>query len=288
MKNISSGLRAAIDAGEICYLYEIAAQDGTTRRFTDHDNTLVVGGNTYTPSAGVGRIKMKTTNNAEVSNQEVAATILDMPEDELKGGKWDSSKIEVAICSWKTPGEGKLVVFKGEIGVIQWTDEGFRADIQNYLRNLGRNIGNIVTANCRHALFSQDGPGRVGYCGVDQAVYTSTGTITDILSQRLKFKISNTGRPSEWASSGTIKFTSGILNGLTYEVKIHSVDGGLLGESIELYLPTLTNVTVGTTFELYAGCDKRLTTCKEKFGNAANFGGFPHLQVDVNLRIETL
>lgn len=288
MKNISSGLRAALDAGEICYLYKIVAKDGTARLFTDHNNSLVVGGETYVPSAGVGRIKMKTTNNAEVSNQEVAATILDMPEVELQGGKWDSSKIEVSIASWRDPGAGKMIVFKGELGVIQWTDEGFRADIQNYLRNLGRNIGETVTANCRHELFGSPGPGKMGACGLNKASYTSSGSITRILSQRLKFKISNTGRPDNWASAGYIRFTSGIHNGLTYEVKIHRVEGGSLGESVELYIPTLSNLTEGTTFELSAGCDKTFETCKTKFGNQVNFGGFPHLQVDVNARIETL
>ena len=25
------------------------------------------------------------------------------------------------------------------------------------------------------------------------------------------------------------------------------------------------------------GCDRRLTTCRERFGNVANFRGFPHI-----------
>ena len=286
MKTISSGLKAAIDSGNICTLFTILANDGTAKYFTDHNNALTVSGHSYVPSAGVTRIKMKASNNAEVSNQEVAATILDMPDDELKSGKWDNAQIEVAMCSWQNPAEGKLIVFKGTIGVIQWTDEGFRADIQNYLRDLGRNIGNVVTANCRHQLFSTAGPGKIGGCGVGRSAYVSTGTVSYILTGKLKIKIANTGRPHQWASNGYIKFTSGYNANLTSEVKIHNVEGGSLGESIELYLATVMPIMVGDTFELTAGCDHTAETCSAKFGNIVNFGGFPHLQADVNARVE--
>lgn len=30
-------------------------------------------------------------------------------------------------------------------------------------------------------------------------------------------------------------------------------------------------------FIAQAGCDKRFTTCRNKFGNGVNFRGFPHL-----------
>ena len=286
MKTISSTLRTAIESGNICYLFKIVAKDTTSRYFTDTNASLTVDGNLYVPSAGVTRLKMKATNNAEVSNQEVVATILDMPDAELKSGKWDGAQIEVSIASWASPGAGKLIIFKGSIGVIQWTDEGFRADIQNYLRDLGKNIGETVTGNCRHQLFSTSSPDKIGACGVSRASYLVTGSISYVLTQRMKFKIATTSKPTGWATSGFIKFTSGNNAGLTYEVKRHLVEGGDLGESVELFLPCLAAVTVGTTFELTAGCDHTIDTCKTKFNNVANFGGFPHLEVDVNARVE--
>ena len=287
MKSISNGLKAAIESGEICTLFSIVAKDGTSKFFTDHEVQLVVDGHTFIPSAGVTRIKMKTTSNAEVSNQEVAATILDMPEDEIKAGKWDNAQIEVALCAWGDVSQGKLITFKGTIGVIQWTDEGFRADIQNYLRDLGRNIGSTVTATCRHQLFSGNLPGKIGKCGVDRASYVSTGTISYVLTNKLKFKVNTTGRPDTWASNGFVKFTSGINSGLTYEVKIHLVEDAPLGESVELFLPSLGNFVAGDTFELTAGCNHTVDMCKAKFGNIIHFGGFPHLTTDVNANIAT-
>ena len=284
MKTIPSGLKSQIDDGTICTLFSIVAQDGTSRYFTDHNNTLSVGGHSYVPSAGVSRQKLTVSNNAEVSNQEVAATILDMPEGELQSGKWDNAKIEVSICGWKNPSAGKIIIFSGRIGVIQWTDAGFQADIQNYLRDLNKNIGSLVTAGCRHQLYSTSSPRAIGFCGVNKAANTITGSVAHVLTQRIKFNIASTGKTTGWASAGFLKFTSGPNAGLSYTVKIHEVAG--YGESVELYTPCIGTVTPGTTFELSAGCDHTFETCKTKFSNAANFGGFPHLQVDVNARVE--
>jgi uncharacterized phage protein (TIGR02218 family) len=33
----------------------------------------------------------------------------------------------------------------------------------------------------------------------------------------------------------------------------------------------------GATFQIFAGCDKRVATCRAKFANAVNFRGFPHM-----------
>jgi uncharacterized phage protein (TIGR02218 family) len=36
-------------------------------------------------------------------------------------------------------------------------------------------------------------------------------------------------------------------------------------------------IEVGDTFDITAGCDKRLETCRDRFSNVVNFGGFPHM-----------
>jgi uncharacterized phage protein (TIGR02218 family) len=37
-------------------------------------------------------------------------------------------------------------------------------------------------------------------------------------------------------------------------------------------------------FTIYAGCDKRLATCRAKFDNVINFRGFPHMPGNDALR----
>jgi uncharacterized phage protein (TIGR02218 family) len=36
-------------------------------------------------------------------------------------------------------------------------------------------------------------------------------------------------------------------------------------------------IAVGDAFEITAGCDKRFSTCRDRFGNSLNFRGFPQI-----------
>ena len=36
-------------------------------------------------------------------------------------------------------------------------------------------------------------------------------------------------------------------------------------------------IAVGDTFTVTAGCDKALSTCRDRFANVVNFGGFPRM-----------
>jgi uncharacterized phage protein (TIGR02218 family) len=49
------------------------------------------------------------------------------------------------------------------------------------------------------------------------------------------------------------------------------------GRALSLWAPPPAEVRPGDRFTVTAGCDKRLATCREKFGNAPNFRGFPHM-----------
>jgi len=44
---------------------------------------------------------------------------------------------------------------------------------------------------------------------------------------------------------------------------------------IELWEPVRAEVGPGDRVRIVAGCDKRLETCRAKFGNVVNFRGFP-------------
>jgi hypothetical protein len=85
------------------------------------------------------------------------------------------------------------------------------------------------------------------------------------------------------ANNGT--FTVQTVNALTLDI----VETTLVAESgtadevmtsieiFELFLDMPFDIQVGDTFNVYAGCDKRLTTCINKFVNAVNFRGEPYV-----------
>jgi hypothetical protein len=78
--------------------------------------------------------------------------------------------------------------------------------------------------------------------------------------------------PAGWFNYGLITFTSGVLSGLSYEIK--SWDGSY----IVLYLPMAQKPSGGDTFTIQPGCDHTIgpSGC-QKFNNVVNFRGEPNM-----------
>lgn len=277
MRTISNNLKSEILNGTISNIILITRKDGVKYGFTDNDVALTVEGQVYTPAPGLQRLRLTMTASAEVSSQTFGSAWLDVPEDDLKGGKFDNCIVEVAWCSWKHVSYGKVVVFTGTLGDITWTDEGFSADVVSFMKQLELIIGNTYTAQCRHSLFSTNKVGVIGKCGLSSTSFTFTGSISSVITPKWKFGISSV-KADGYYSNGQITFTSGFNSGLSAVIKVHS------SNQIELFLPTAFVVNLGDTFTIYAGCDKTLSTCKTKFSNSINFGGFPHIVTDASFR----
>ena len=276
MRSVHSGLMQDILDGCIINCIKLTLLDGTEYGYTDYKSEIPVEGLVYVPSPGLQKVSMNLTANAEVSNQKFGSGWVEAPEEDLRGGKFDSATIEVSWASWKNPSYGRLVVFTGQIGEVTWSEEGFEATVVSYMKNLSVNIGNVFTANCRHTLFSGASLGNCGYCGVDKASFTSTGSVTAVATNKWVFTISNS-QADTFYSNGLIKFTSGYNAGLSAVIKSHA------SNQVTLMLPTAFSIQVGDTFEIQAGCDKTLDTCKTKFNNVLNYGGFPHIQTGASL-----
>lgn len=72
-------------------------------------------------------------------------------------------------------------------------------------------------------------------------------------------------------NDGFVTWTSGANEGRSTPVKTWVASGA----TFTFWLPTPYPIQVGDTYTAVAGCDKELTTCRDKFGNVINFGGFP-------------
>lgn len=280
MRTIASNLKADIEAGTIARLLKITCTNSTVYAFTDHDRNLVVDGVTYVPAPGLAAVSYVATSDVEVSSQQAGAAMVDVPEEDLLGGVFDDAEVEASWASWANPSYGKVVTFSGRIASIDWDETAFKAEIMSFMKQLELNIGQVYTASCRHELYGTLQVGKVGACTVNPSAYTFTGTVASVVTPKWKLTYSGAAaaQADGYFSAGTITFTSGILNGLTYPIKKDASD------TFDLVLPTMKTFAVGDTFTVKAGCDKTLETCKTKFNNVLNFGGFPHINTDVNFR----
>lgn len=84
--------------------------------------------------------------------------------------------------------------------------------------------------------------------------------------------VGSTAAPAGWFDNGFITFTSGVLDGYSFEIK--SWDG----TNLVLYLPMPQAPSPGDTFTIEPGCDHTLGAegC-QKYNNVANFRGEPFI-----------
>lgn len=281
-KNIPALLLEGVENGTLATCVKLTTTNGDVKAFTNHDIELVVDAVTYKPTPGLERITMNLRDNAEVSNQEFAGGwVVDLNEQDMFAGVYDEATIEVFKVDWSNVVAGKIIVEIGTIGMVQWSDQGFRADSQSQMRKAAALLGVIVTAKCRHQLFAPNSSTSIGGCQVNSAGFTDNGSVATITVQNLELTAAIVGtKADQYYSNGILTFTSGFNNGLSFEVKTATTSGNV----ITLFLPTPYLISVSDTFTVNAGCDKNIETCRDKFNNHTNFGGFPHITGEQNFK----
>jgi uncharacterized phage protein (TIGR02218 family) len=78
-----------------------------------------------------------------------------------------------------------------------------------------------------------------------------------------------------WFTFGTVEWRSGENAGRRAEVLGHDVADGVA--ILTLLEAPVRSIAEGDAFTIRARCDKRIETCGARFGNTANFRGFPHM-----------
>ena len=287
MKSISPQLQSEIEQGKIAYIISVTMKDGVSIYYTNHDRPLTVDGHLYQPGAGLSRVRLIATGNQEVSTQSFeSAWTFDIDETKALNGYYDDALVIFSWIAWEHPEYGPLEIFRGNLGMLNWSKEGFNAEIHNAIRKLQNPIGSYYTPFCRHNFGDSTDTNKSipGGCNLNLGSFTFSGSVSAILTNKRKFIISGlaSAQPNAYFSNGVMTWTSGLNDDRVSDVKVSTVDG--YGSQIELYLPTTFDIQVGDSFTVVAGCDKTRDTCKTKFNNVVNFGGMPDLQPEINFR----
>lgn len=173
------------------------------------------------------------------------------------------------------PTGGSLVStrFVGEIGPI--TDLGptkATIKVNDLLYRLNLDCPQqLIQSNCRWVLYS---PG----CTLTRSAFSRTGTVNQLVDPRSFNPLTNLSSVSAAGTftQGTITFTSGRNNGITYAVALWT-PGGAGHDVIQLDTPPLFNFTIGDTFSIAQGCNHTFASCLDFQGSNAelNYAGVP-------------
>lgn len=252
-----------------CTLWRVTRSDATVFRFTDHDRNLVYSDGTYLASSGYTASAAKTEAGLNVDDVELAAVFdaAAITEADLAAGIWDGAEVEIFSAVWSDTTIVPRMIRKGTLGQVQHDGFRFRAELRGVMDKLTANIGRIFSPGCDAVL----GDTR---CGVSLSAYTHSLTVTAV-TDRANFEdsaLDDLPTPVGYFEFGLITWTTGANAGRSMEIKSHGTGG-----AFSLFLPMISDIAVGDTATIVAGCDKTFATCKGTFNNQARFRGFPHL-----------
>jgi uncharacterized phage protein (TIGR02218 family) len=273
MKTISSELQAHLDTGAttLCWCWRLTPRTGAALGFTDHDRDLTFDGTTFEAAAGFAATEIRDAVGLGVDNLDVEGALQSgrLEENQLAGGTFDEAAIEIFRVNWNDPAQ-RVLMRTGSLGEVKRTGSSFTAEVRGLAHYLGQPKGRLYQYTCDADL----GDGR---CKVPltSARLRGTGIVTAIQSSRSFTASGLAGYAPGWFARGLATFTGGANSGRSMEVKRHDLSNGQV--RVELWQELAAMVSVGDGFQITAGCDKHLSTCRDRFDNVANFRGFPHM-----------
>lgn len=268
MRALGEGLGAHLASGAttVCRCWRLVRADGTVMGFTDHDRDVAFEGLTFAAMTGLASSGDVTKAGLSVGGLDVLGALSSAGLDaaELASGLYDFAKVTLWLVNWADPSE-RVVLREGTLGEVTRDDGAFRAEVRGPMQALETVRGRLVTRACDADL----GDAR---CAVDLAGLTEAATVTGVDAERVL--VSGPERAAGWFSGGHVVVTSGALAGARRGIARHGVEGGA---AVLALRSALVGLAVGDGLDVAPGCDKSFGTCQEKFANAANFQGFPHL-----------
>ena len=267
MRAISEELQDHL-SGEVLTLatcWKMTRRDETVFGFTDHDRDIVMDGLSYEAKAGFTPTAVAASASLNVDNLDVEG-LLDsdfITEEDVMAGLYDFAEIEIFQVNYADPDQGKVILRRGWLGEITLRNQRFIAEVRGLTQKLSQPIGALYSAACRADLGD-------GCCQVDLESFTETGTVDSAPSRNMCLDAAR-NEAGGYFSGGKITFTSGTNDGLSMEIKEYA-PGKLV-----LALPMPYDIEAGDSYVVVAGCDKTFQTCVQKFDNALNFRGEPHV-----------
>lgn len=273
MLSLPIALQSKLDSGAttLARAWIVRRRDGAVLGFTDHDRDLVVDGVMCQAGTGFNASEATSRFNLATDGAEISGALADqsLTEADLAAGRFDAARIETWLVDWSDPSLS-LRTACAILGEVKREGEAFTAELRGLGDLLSQESGRLYTATCSADL----GDAR---CRADLShpARHGEGVVVDVIATA-GFVASGLGAfAAGLFNAGKLTWTSGANVGLAMEIKEHRVESG--GVRIVLWQAMAEPIAPGDAFTLTAGCDKRFATCRDRFANAINFRGFPHI-----------
>jgi len=274
VRPLPAAMRAAIESGasSLCLCWKLTPASRPAMGFTDHDRDITFDGVVFRAASGFAASEIESSLGLTVDNTEVTGALStgDLTEEDLAAGVYDDARIEIWLTDWRDPATRHLLR-TGSLGRVARGKVHFSAEIRGLSHYLNQTKGRVYGYGCDATV----GDAR---CKADLSApaWSASGTVAEATDARLFSASGLAAYADGWFALGRLTWTSGANAGRKAGVKTHGAGQGAASR-IGLEAPMPAPIQPGDAFTITAGCDRQFSTCREKFANAENFRGFPHM-----------
>lgn len=278
MKSATPELQALLSGNRRiarCDLYTFSLLGGGTLRYTNSGVDMVVAGNLFLGASAplLKRSRIRARRGIEIDDLDV--TVYADARHTINGVPWKEAIINGALDgAWLNleyayaadpagPVVGTLSAFYGRVADTQAYSTGGELKVRSALELLDTMLPrNLYQTGCLSQVFDTG-------CALARAAYEVAGAIAS--GSNPSVLMCNLTAADGYHALGEIVCTSGANAGVRRTVRDYSVG------KVSLSYPLPKDVAVGDTFLIWPGCDGRVETCANKFGNKARYRGCRHI-----------
>lgn len=274
------GQEESIEAGAPIELFRFANLEDVFT-YTSANVEVVFGNETYVPTP------ISVSEDQIESLEEQRKVVVKMPARDPFVARYiptlPAQPDELTIYrqhSTDTPTPETVIRFKGKVANVAVTGKEAKVNALSDASLLDRTIPMQTTRNlCNHILYDVR-------CKVVESEFRLQLTIEAISADGLTITVDagtntipNTGlQLSAQLTTDSAFFTGGTLERGNLERRmVRSITDLTVNRADVVVLLPFATIPVNAIFQMFAGCDHRFPTCRDKFANSENYGGFPYV-----------
>lgn len=279
MRAIPAELESSLKgpATTLARAWRLTRRDGMVLAFTDHDEALIFAGTAFAAASGLRAGETEEVVGFSAGSQDVEGALSSsaITENDIAAGLYDEARVETFAVDWTKP-DAHLRLSISVIGEIRRSGDAFTAELRSPVAALDRERGRIYGRRCDATLGDRR-------CGIDLEIGGRRVGLAVVAATVSWIEVeAPAGEMPAAFAGGTAVFAEGSPRAIA-SVGAVTVAGRwriVLRQGLDR-LPDAGEIVL-----LAIGCDKRFSTCRDRFANAVNFRGFPHLPgLDTALRI---
>lgn len=235
-----------------------------TYRYTSSDRIVNIAGNDYAPIAITrSRLQAGTHEDENLSLDLEMPFDIDVVRDYAFAETPPSLELTVYRQQPSAVGTNFVIYWKGKVRGFTVTDRKAKIQVPSvFSLALQGELPNVYYQTpCNHTLYS-------GRCGVLAADHGFAATIQAVLGTAITLTTSPTTTNDLAAGE--------IVNDRNGERRMILANSG---NSVDIGY-AFVDLIPGDTVMLYRGCNHSFETCRVKFDNVINFGGYPYIPSD--------